>query len=237
MVLTKYAQGNSSPPSHFCLRKIMKTANQSSTLSTLEGWGYVNSDMHGYLGGLSILQEYYPERHAKVFLVHAPYIFMAVWEIVYPFIDKNTRKKIVFVDNSKLKSTLLEEIDRSQIPDIYGKQNEAIMGVDAAHGIGLHPRPGCAIRLALKKCSSIILLSQQPFLATLDPCLLLKSFVNHSSLRVPFIGCQKMGAQVFMLQELEKQMLETLDSMKQVKEKIKVILDKNFVVRSSLKRR
>ncbi|KAB5525231.1 hypothetical protein DKX38_022980 [Salix brachista] len=62
------------------------------SLETLEGWGYVNRDIHGYLGGLSILQEYYPERLTK----------------------------IVFVDNSKLKSTLLEEIDQSQIPDIYG---------------------------------------------------------------------------------------------------------------------
>lgn len=89
-------------------------------IGDLEGWGYANSDIHGYLAGLSILQEYYPERLAKVFLVHAPYIFMAVWKIVYPFIDKKTTKKIVFVDNRKLKSTLLEEIDESQIPDIYG---------------------------------------------------------------------------------------------------------------------
>ncbi|KAG5229749.1 phosphatidylinositol transfer protein [Salix suchowensis] len=89
-------------------------------IGDLEGWGYANSDIHGYLGGLTILQEYYPERLAKVFLVHVPYIFMAAWKIVHPFIDKNTRKKIVFVDNRKLKSTLLEEIDESQIPDIYG---------------------------------------------------------------------------------------------------------------------
>ena len=35
---------------------------------------------------------------------------------------------------------------------------------------------GCLIRLALKKCSSMILISQQAFLGTLDPCLLLKSY-------------------------------------------------------------
>jgi hypothetical protein len=35
---------------------------------------------------------------------------------------------------------------------------------------------GCGIRLALKKCSLIILHSQQAFLGTLDPCLLLKSY-------------------------------------------------------------
>jgi len=36
---------------------------------------------------------------------------------------------------------------------------------------------GCVIRLALKKCGSMVLLiSQQAFLGTLDPCLLLKSY-------------------------------------------------------------
>jgi hypothetical protein len=30
--------------------------------------------------------------------------------------------QIVFVENKKLKSTLLEEIDESQLPEIYGGQ-------------------------------------------------------------------------------------------------------------------
>ncbi|CAL5440570.1 unnamed protein product [Camellia sinensis] len=89
-------------------------------IGDLEGWGYANSDIRAYLGALSILQDYYPERLGKLFIVHAPYIFMAVWKIVYPFIDDNTKKKIVFVENKKLKSTLLQDIDESQIPEIYG---------------------------------------------------------------------------------------------------------------------
>ncbi|XAR50401.1 hypothetical protein NMG60_11004717 [Bertholletia excelsa] len=86
----------------------------------LEGWGYSNSDMRAYLGALSILQDYYPERLGKLFLIHVPYIFMAVWKMLYPFIDNNTKKKIVFVENKKLRSTLLEDIDECQLPDIYG---------------------------------------------------------------------------------------------------------------------
>nr|XP_034897929.1 LOW QUALITY PROTEIN: sec14 cytosolic factor-like [Populus alba] len=46
-------------------------------IGDLEGWGYANSDIHGYLCNLSEIsrvQEYYPERLAKVFLVHAPYV-------------------------------------------------------------------------------------------------------------------------------------------------------------------
>ncbi|GAB4846969.1 hypothetical protein Ancab_025979 [Ancistrocladus abbreviatus] len=86
----------------------------------LQGWGFSNSDIRGYLAALSILQDCYPERLRKAFIVHAPRIFMAVWKVVYPFIDTRTREKIAFVENSMLKATLLEEIEESQIPDIYG---------------------------------------------------------------------------------------------------------------------
>ncbi|GAB2280777.1 hypothetical protein Dimus_015402 [Dionaea muscipula] len=89
-------------------------------IADLQGWGYSNSDVHAYIASLSILQDYYPERLGKLFIVHAPSIFMAVWKVIYPFIDNNTKKKITFVENKKLRSTLLLDIDESQLPDIYG---------------------------------------------------------------------------------------------------------------------
>ncbi|XP_004503847.1 uncharacterized protein [Cicer arietinum] len=92
----------------------------------LKGWSYSNSDVRGYISALSILQDYYPERLGKLLILHAPYIFMRVWKIVYPFIDNKTRKKIVFVESNKLKSTLQEEIDESQLPEIYGGQLQLI---------------------------------------------------------------------------------------------------------------
>ncbi|KAF2288415.1 hypothetical protein GH714_007298 [Hevea brasiliensis] len=88
-------------------------------LQILKG-GYANSDVRGYIAALSILQDCYPERLAKLFIVHVPYIFMTAWKIIYPFIDSKTKKKINFVENKKLKSTLLEDIDESQLPDVYG---------------------------------------------------------------------------------------------------------------------
>ncbi|KAE8694525.1 YKL091C protein [Hibiscus syriacus] len=91
-------------------------------IGDLEGWGYANCDIRAYLAALSLVQDYYPERLGKLFIVHAPYIFMAAWKIVYPFIDVKTRKKIVFVEKKKLKSTLLEDIDESQLPQAYGGQ-------------------------------------------------------------------------------------------------------------------
>ncbi|XVF54796.1 hypothetical protein PTKIN_Ptkin05aG0210500 [Pterospermum kingtungense] len=89
-------------------------------IADLEGWGYANSDIRAYLAAVSMVQDYYPERLGKLFIVHSPYIFMTAWKIVCPFIDDKTRKKIVFVENKKLKSTLLEDIDESQLPETYG---------------------------------------------------------------------------------------------------------------------
>ncbi|CAA6668308.1 unnamed protein product [Spirodela intermedia] len=89
-------------------------------IGDLEGWCYANSDIRAYLAALEIMQNYYPERLKKVFMVHVPSMFMKAWKIIYPFIDDNTKQKIVFVDDKNLKAALLEDIEESQIPDIYG---------------------------------------------------------------------------------------------------------------------
>ncbi|XP_004503846.1 uncharacterized protein [Cicer arietinum] len=96
------------------------------SLVELKGWGYSNSDVRGYINALSILQDYYPERLGKLLILHAPYIFMRVWKIVNPFIDNKTREKIVFVESNKLKSTLLEEIDETQLPEIFGGKQQLV---------------------------------------------------------------------------------------------------------------
>ncbi|KAF7069513.1 hypothetical protein CFC21_075136 [Triticum aestivum] len=86
----------------------------------LKGWGYANCDMRGYLAGLDIMQSYYPERVGRVLLIHVPYIFMAAWKMVYPFIDDKTKKKFVFVADRDLDATLRDAIDESQLPEEYG---------------------------------------------------------------------------------------------------------------------
>ncbi|KAL1537464.1 phosphatidylinositol transfer protein 3-like [Salvia divinorum] len=91
-----------------------------TSISDMQGWGYVNSDIRGYLAALSILQDYYPERLGKLLIINAPYIFITAWKIVYPFIDENTKKKIVFVEDKKLRATLLEDIDENQLPECVG---------------------------------------------------------------------------------------------------------------------
>lgn len=97
-----------------------KGKDKFAVIGDVEGWGYCNSDIRAYLAALSTLQDYYPERLGKVFLIHVPYIFMTAWKIIFPFIDNNTKQKIVFVENKRLKATLLEDIDENQLPEIYG---------------------------------------------------------------------------------------------------------------------
>ncbi|KAL5979621.1 hypothetical protein ACLOJK_019532 [Asimina triloba] len=89
-------------------------------IADLDGWGYSNCDIRAYVAALEIMQDCYPERLGKLYIVHAPSIFMASWKMVYPFIDNNTRKKIVFLGNKELKATLLEDIEESELPETYG---------------------------------------------------------------------------------------------------------------------
>ncbi|KAG8388168.1 hypothetical protein BUALT_Bualt02G0097800 [Buddleja alternifolia] len=101
-------------------------------IGDLQGIGYCNKDIRGCIAALSILQDYYPERLEKLFLIHVPYIFMTAWKICfYPFIDKSNNKKIVFVKNKKLKATLMEDIDESELLEIYGGQLQMVPIQDA----------------------------------------------------------------------------------------------------------
>uniref|UniRef100_A0A2P2MY34 CRAL-TRIO domain-containing protein n=1 Tax=Rhizophora mucronata TaxID=61149 RepID=A0A2P2MY34_RHIMU len=45
---------------------------------------------------------------------------MTAWKVISPFIDSKTKKKINFVEDKKLISTLLDDIDEGQLPVVYG---------------------------------------------------------------------------------------------------------------------
>ncbi|KAJ4748471.1 Sec14p-like phosphatidylinositol transfer family protein [Rhynchospora pubera] len=89
-------------------------------IADFKGWTYAHCDIRAYKAVLEILQNYYPERLGKALLINVPGIFMKAWKIIYPFIDKNTKEKFIFVDNHNLQETLLENIHDSQLPELYG---------------------------------------------------------------------------------------------------------------------
>jgi hypothetical protein len=61
----------------------------------LKGWGYANCDVRAYIAAIDIMQNYYPERLGKALMIHVPYLFMKAWKMVQPFIDSNTKDKVL----------------------------------------------------------------------------------------------------------------------------------------------
>lgn len=97
-----------------------KGQTKFSIIADFADWAYKNVNLRGTIAAVQTLQDFYPERLGKVYLINRPYIFWAAWKIVSPFIDKVTRQKIVFTDDKYVKETLLKDIDENQLPEIYG---------------------------------------------------------------------------------------------------------------------
>lgn len=84
---------------------------------------------------LQTLQDYYPERYSKCFcacnshshrlaclvICDAPFVFRALWNMLYPFIDPVTCKKIRFVTGSdeQKRKNLNELFDLNQVRTLF----------------------------------------------------------------------------------------------------------------------
>lgn len=64
---------------------------------------------------LHILQECYPERCYRIYVCNAPLIFRAFWNLVQPFVDPVTKKKVVFCANKAGKKILKNDLDLSKV--------------------------------------------------------------------------------------------------------------------------
>ncbi|XP_047072954.1 phosphatidylinositol transfer protein 3-like isoform X1 [Lolium rigidum] len=100
--------------------KLQAGQEKFASVVDLKGFGYANYDIRAMLEALDIMQNNYPERLGRVFLIHVPYVFMAAWKMVYPFIDDITKKKFVFVADKNLDATLRDAIEESQLPEEFG---------------------------------------------------------------------------------------------------------------------
>ena len=91
-----------------------------SWILEMEGYSPKNSPPFAVTKhSINVLQSHYPERLGHAVLAKPPCIFNLAWNAFYPFLDRDTRDKIVFVRSGadvvkSLKGILdLSSIDRS----------------------------------------------------------------------------------------------------------------------------
>ncbi|KAJ9135708.1 hypothetical protein P3X46_032860 [Hevea brasiliensis] len=92
----------------------------------LQQIAYRNIDARGLIIGFQFLQAYYPERLAKLFILHMPWFFVSVWRMVSRFLEKATLEKIVIVSNEEERKDFMKEIGEESLPEEYGGQAKLV---------------------------------------------------------------------------------------------------------------
>ncbi|GJQ13700.1 hypothetical protein GpartN1_g5491.t1 [Galdieria partita] len=68
---------------------------------------------------LRVMQDFYPERLSKIFLVNYPSTLYGVYKIVSPFIDENTRSKLEWIPKNSV-DQLLRHVSMEALPNTVG---------------------------------------------------------------------------------------------------------------------
>ncbi|KAI3889621.1 hypothetical protein MKX03_007643 [Papaver bracteatum] len=100
---------------------------------------YRNVDPRALITGFHFLQNYYPERLAKCYLISMPWFFVSVWKMVSVFLEKTTLEKIVIVGNDEEeRKSFINEIGEDILPEEYGGSAK----LAAIQDVTIHHMPG-----------------------------------------------------------------------------------------------
>lgn len=99
-------------------------------LIDFDGYSILNAPpMKTSKATLSTMQNHYPERLHKAYLISAPWLFNAVFKAISPFIDPVTRDKIVFVN--KPQSLFDSGFSRSSVETCLGGDSQYVFDQSA----------------------------------------------------------------------------------------------------------
>jgi len=76
------------------------------------------------------LRDHYCERVQAIYLLDAPMVFQMFWNIIKPFIDPDTKKKIKFITG--------EEEKKKEFGDLFDKEEAVSCILDDGHLVGSH---------------------------------------------------------------------------------------------------
>eukprot|EP00445_Apocalathium_hangoei_P011962 CAMPEP_0203868750 /NCGR_PEP_ID=MMETSP0359-20131031/17295_1 /ASSEMBLY_ACC=CAM_ASM_000338 /TAXON_ID=268821 /ORGANISM="Scrippsiella Hangoei, Strain SHTV-5" /LENGTH=360 /DNA_ID=CAMNT_0050787227 /DNA_START=59 /DNA_END=1141 /DNA_ORIENTATION=+ len=90
-----------------------QSSDQICLVFDLSGFGSKSMDIEVVKRLFLALARFYPERLGRVLLWNAPVIFNGFWQLISPFIDPVSFRKIKFVGEQNI----VEAIDRAMLPD------------------------------------------------------------------------------------------------------------------------
>lgn len=105
-----------------CSKAAGRPISQSLTILDLKGvtMKHINKQVRQFIQKITrIDQDYYPEHLGRMLIINAPSSFKTMWQLVKPWLDKQTQKKIE-VHGSNFTSKLLELVDRENLPEFLG---------------------------------------------------------------------------------------------------------------------
>ncbi|KAH7281732.1 hypothetical protein KP509_36G061100 [Ceratopteris richardii] len=105
-----------------CSRAVGYPIFQSLAILDLKGMTmkHLNKQVMNFIQKITkIDQDYYPEHLGKMVIINAPASFKAMWQLVKPWLDKNTLKKID-VCGSNYSAKLLQLVDSKNLPAFLG---------------------------------------------------------------------------------------------------------------------
>merc|ERR1719401_466449 len=73
---------------------------------------------------INILQNHYPERLNRGYICNPPYVFVAFWKLIQPFLDPVTKQKIVFCKGQEGTELLAKDMELDVVEKSIGGCND-----------------------------------------------------------------------------------------------------------------